>query len=257
LQLVSWNIDISRGCDNLELLVGNQICVTFPGDSTAVTATAPAATNSPAPIPDNVVIGTNTKCGKFYEVRAGDDCADVTNIAGIALSEFYFLNPEINSTCGNLLLGLSYCVQAVGDISTYPGYGSNPTNPCVGGTTVGPASCYATTYSTAEVWTFPAINATTTVAENFTSIPVTPITAFPFTGTPAPTPSPFQASMLPGCTQFYFVMSKSMVVSILAACANTYQSGGDGCFDIAQRYSISVDDLDAWNPDLKADCSGL
>jgi hypothetical protein len=28
----------------------------------------------------------------------------------------------LNITCGNLLLGLSYCVRAVGTITTYPGY---------------------------------------------------------------------------------------------------------------------------------------
>lgn len=42
-QLVSWNVDINRGCDNLEMLVGNQICVSFPGD-----ASAPSITDSPA-----------------------------------------------------------------------------------------------------------------------------------------------------------------------------------------------------------------
>lgn len=42
--------------------------------------------------------------------------------AGIALSNFYFLNPQINSNCTNLWLGNAYCVAPVGDISTYPGY---------------------------------------------------------------------------------------------------------------------------------------
>ncbi|OQO13611.1 hypothetical protein B0A48_01840 [Cryoendolithus antarcticus] len=67
-QLISWNIDINRGCDNLELLVDNQI----------------------SPIPTNVVDGTNTKCGKYYEVRGGDTCAGITNNLGIALSDFIF-----------------------------------------------------------------------------------------------------------------------------------------------------------------------
>ncbi|KAK6433415.1 hypothetical protein LTR95_010410 [Oleoguttula sp. CCFEE 5521] len=92
-QLISWNIDINRGCDNLELLVDNQICVSFPGDTTAPTVTAPASTLTQAPIPTNVVDGTNTKCGKYYEVRGGDTCAGITNNLGIALSDFYFLNP--------------------------------------------------------------------------------------------------------------------------------------------------------------------
>lgn len=40
----------------------------------------------------------------------------------LPLKDFYFLNPELSTDCSNLLLGLSYCVAAVGDISTYPGY---------------------------------------------------------------------------------------------------------------------------------------
>ena len=44
---------------------------------------------------------------------------------GIALKDFYFLNPEINANCTNLLLGLAYCVQAVGNIVTYPAYSTS------------------------------------------------------------------------------------------------------------------------------------
>lgn len=47
-QLISWNVDINRGCDNLEMLVGNQICVSFPGDASApsVTGAPPGQTSS-------------------------------------------------------------------------------------------------------------------------------------------------------------------------------------------------------------------
>jgi hypothetical protein len=34
----------------------------------------------------------------------------------------YFLNPEIDAQCSNLLLGVAYCVKAVGDVNTYSGY---------------------------------------------------------------------------------------------------------------------------------------
>ena len=40
----------------------------------------------------------------------------------LPLSDFYFLNPEINANCTNLDLGMAYCVEPVGDIETYPGY---------------------------------------------------------------------------------------------------------------------------------------
>ncbi|KAH8759351.1 hypothetical protein F5883DRAFT_377380, partial [Diaporthe sp. PMI_573] len=122
-QLVAWNVDISRGCDNLALLVGAQIGVSFPGDITSTTTTHPPQSATVAPIPTNVVDGTNTRYSRYYEVKLDDTCASVSTNQGIALQDFYFLNPELNTTsCSNLFLGYSYCVAAVGDISTYSGY---------------------------------------------------------------------------------------------------------------------------------------
>lgn len=85
--------------------------------------------------------GSNRNCGKWYtvfssirlsgkcdlylyelQVQEGDTCSLVSVYNFIALSDFYFLNPEINSNCTNLDLGEAYCVQAVGSISTYSGY---------------------------------------------------------------------------------------------------------------------------------------
>lgn len=204
---MSWNIDINRGCDNLKLLVGNQICISFPGDIPTVTATAAPPTDTEAPVPTNIVDGTNTHCSKYYTVRAGDICASLSQNQGILLEDLYFLNPQINSmSCNNLLLRYSYCVQPVGDIKTYPGYAGQPTNPCIGGTKIAPSSCYEATYTTADLWTFPVINSSTTPTGDWTSIP---ITSRPFTSTTPPvlnpTPTPFQSDMVSGCADFYFV----------------------------------------------------
>ena len=38
-----------------------------------------------------------------------------------------FLNPEVWENCTNLQANVYYCVQAVGSISTYPGYGATAT----------------------------------------------------------------------------------------------------------------------------------
>lgn len=38
---------------------------------------------------------------------------------GIALQDFVFLNPSINSNCTDLLLGISYCVEPVGDSKSF------------------------------------------------------------------------------------------------------------------------------------------
>ncbi|KAF7184584.1 hypothetical protein CNMCM7691_005768 [Aspergillus felis] len=130
-QLISWNPDINRDCSNLEAITGTQICISAAGDDGEpdVTTTTMASTE-PVPAPTNVVNGTNLRCAKYYEVAPGDTCASVSTMMGISLSDFYFLNPEVdNQNCTNLLAGYSYCVQAVGDITTYAGYGCLATGP--------------------------------------------------------------------------------------------------------------------------------
>ncbi|KKP02189.1 LysM domain-containing protein [Trichoderma harzianum] len=58
-------------------------------------------------------------------------------------------------------------------------------------------------------------------------------------GTGIVTPSPVQTGMTSACDNFYKVQI------------------ADGCSDIAQNYSISLGNFHAWNPAIKADCSGL
>lgn len=66
-----------------------------------------------------------TRCSSLTDFWA--DCAYVCTKNSIALSDFYFLNPQINANCTNLWADTSYCVGAVGDISTYAGYGGATT----------------------------------------------------------------------------------------------------------------------------------
>lgn len=74
------------------------------------------------PKPTNGFPESNANCAKWYVIQDGDYCQSVSIAYSISLSDFYFLNPEINANCTNLDLGIAYCVQAVGSISTYSGY---------------------------------------------------------------------------------------------------------------------------------------
>lgn len=67
---------------------------------------------------------TNTRCAEYYKVKQGDTCSKITINASpsISLDDFLFLNPSVDGNCSNLIPGESYCIQAVGDISTYSGY---------------------------------------------------------------------------------------------------------------------------------------
>ncbi|KAK4163124.1 hypothetical protein QBC43DRAFT_355514, partial [Cladorrhinum sp. PSN259] len=55
-------------------------------------------------------------------VEAGDYCALILLKFRLALSGFYFLNPQVDSTCSNLWANTSYCVNPVGNIEIYSGY---------------------------------------------------------------------------------------------------------------------------------------
>lgn len=90
--------------------------------------------------PTNALSTSNKTCGTWYtvsplpiwyfglsvlksrQVVSGDTCAVVSIANLISLDDFYFLNPEINKDCTNLDLGVAYCVQPVGTITTYSGY---------------------------------------------------------------------------------------------------------------------------------------
>lgn len=62
------------------------------------------------------------------QILPDDTCGLVSIANSISLSDFYFLNPSLDADCTNLLLGISYCVEPVGDIHTYPHYTMSDTN---------------------------------------------------------------------------------------------------------------------------------
>lgn len=71
------------------------------------------------------------------------------------------------------------------------------------------------------------------------SVTTASATATTTSATAVITPSPVQTGMASGCTVFYEAQS------------------GDGCYDIAAEYDISLDDFYAWNPAVGDDCLGL
>lgn len=72
-----------------------------------------------------------------HQVKSNDTCAVISVAHGLPLSDFYFLNPEVSLNCTNLDVGIAYCVEAVGAISTYSGY---PTTTTTAWITVPPAT---------------------------------------------------------------------------------------------------------------------
>lgn len=73
-QLRTWNPVLNPLCSNFDTLVGHEICVSYPGNATSEVNTyamSPigATATTAAPIPTNVVAGTNVYCGKYYSTH--------------------------------------------------------------------------------------------------------------------------------------------------------------------------------------------
>ncbi|OGE53422.1 hypothetical protein PENARI_c008G09124 [Penicillium arizonense] len=119
-QLLAWNPMINTGCSNLASWIGWYLCASSP--SGTITVNAGTAVTTAAPVPTDAQPQTNTDCGTWHEVVTDEDCSTISLKYAISLSDFYFLNPQVDSTCSNLWANTSYCVQAVGNIATYSGY---------------------------------------------------------------------------------------------------------------------------------------
>ncbi|KAH7305459.1 hypothetical protein B0I35DRAFT_381589 [Stachybotrys elegans] len=123
-QLKAWNPVINPVCSNLNMMNGTMLCIEPPGPRLPPpeeTDLPPVTPTTAAPKPTDAAQGSNERCGRWYEVEAGDYCNMVILKFAISLEDFLFLNSGINVNCTNLFAEESYCVQAVGDINTYPG----------------------------------------------------------------------------------------------------------------------------------------
>ncbi|KAG6039143.1 hypothetical protein E4U41_003159 [Claviceps citrina] len=119
-QVQAWNPMINSACSNLASWRGWYLCSSSPSGTASVGSGN--AVTTPAPVPTNAQGQSNKRCGQWYYVEAGDYCASISLKFGLTPSDFYFLNPQVDSSCSNLWAKTSYCVKPVGNIETYPGY---------------------------------------------------------------------------------------------------------------------------------------
>lgn len=118
------------------------------------------------------------------------------------------------------MLGIAYCVQPVGDISTYKGY---PT--------------------TKPIYTLPPISYSTT-ADTLPSAPapvITPITSLPH--------APGTKADCKEYVEYYPV--PSLEERAAAQKAFGVSESINGCYHVLASYEISMKDFLAWNPSLR------
>ncbi|PYH28141.1 LysM domain protein [Aspergillus neoniger CBS 115656] len=115
------NPSINAGCTNL--VPGLAYCVRPVANwnsTNATTTTTASYVTAPAPTPS----GTTSDCYEWYVIVSGDYCALLESKYGITFTQLLAWNSNLNSTCGNLILGDAYCVDGPRNVSCTSGIAS-------------------------------------------------------------------------------------------------------------------------------------
>jgi hypothetical protein len=105
----AWNPALNGNCNGLWL--NYWYCVVGPD---GVTGMPPTVTNSPANLPPNQI----AICNRWYQ-RDGESCAEIAGMFGtFNEADFKTWNPNVGSTCSNLVDGWWYCVGIPGTPTT-------------------------------------------------------------------------------------------------------------------------------------------
>lgn len=117
-EFLSWNPDINSMCTNLMVHKQKTVCVSQPGGDyiipdSVVDAAAPSPQKSV--VPRGIIAErTNSKCALYHEYRKGETCSGLMMRYGIRFPDFRFLNPSVDSVCGNMVESHHYCMKPVG-----------------------------------------------------------------------------------------------------------------------------------------------
>ncbi len=105
----AWNPALNGVCTGL--WVNYWYCVVGPN---GITAMPPTVTIPPLALPPNQI----STCSRWYQ-RDGESCAELAAIFGtFSEADFKTWNPNVGSTCSNLVDGLWYCVGIPGTPTT-------------------------------------------------------------------------------------------------------------------------------------------
>ncbi|KAJ7174357.1 hypothetical protein C8R46DRAFT_1189193 [Mycena filopes] len=230
------------------------------------TVFTPSATPTPT-----IASGTisNETCLQYYEIQAGDTCFAIEVEYGITDDEFRLWNPEIDSNCGNIEVGLSYCVfgptifttlsgtftftptSAMSSSATSASASAVPTNIASGTITSGCLQYYtiqpndncalidtqfSISFSQFVAWN-PEVNSD---CSNIILDEAYCVNGPTVSSSSAPASSPTApGTITTGCTQYYTVVS------------------GDFCGKIESQFGISFAQFVAWNPEVDAACDNI
>ncbi|TAQ90891.1 hypothetical protein B7494_g778 [Chlorociboria aeruginascens] len=109
---VLWLLSNDRsGCEDIVLNIGTP---PLPTPTSALPSSTPTSDCVVAP-PGKTPPGTATRCCEFIEIQPTDSCISLELQLGLDTPLFVALNPNIDSTCSNLLVGSYYCIRGIPD----------------------------------------------------------------------------------------------------------------------------------------------
>ncbi|KAJ6518856.1 hypothetical protein C8R45DRAFT_809437 [Mycena sanguinolenta] len=253
-QFHQWNPEVTSSCSNIE--IGLAYCVYGPVSFTTPTVTATPVSSSSSSMsasatssaPTNVASGTITMgCTQYYTVVSGDSCGAIESKFAITLSQFLTWNPEVNSQCTNILVGLAYCVtgptssSSSAPVSSPTASGTITTGCTTYYTVVSGDSCgaieskFGISFAQFQAWN-PEVNSACSnilVGFEYCVAGRAYLSPFLFSSLLALTP------ITSGCNQYYTVVS------------------GDSCPAIESKFSITFAQFQTWNPEVNSACSNI
>ncbi|KAH0531134.1 hypothetical protein TsFJ059_000005, partial [Trichoderma semiorbis] len=242
----------------------------------------PSATSGPGAVPSPIQSGTPSTCHQYYQANPMDTCASIEHRFSHQMTEaeFFEWNPAVGTNCTSLYVNYYYCVSVPVPYTSLPNATSQYTVPAK--STLLPStatswnltslSALQTTFTGAATGCpvlFPApmnttcdelasiafiseqdiedwntgINCTGTLEPSELLCIANPTSSLPSaTATSTPTgngPQPQQSGIVSDCSQYWFVGTS------------------DNCTTIVAANDITEAELEAWNPALGSNCTGL
>ncbi|KAF9047715.1 hypothetical protein BJ165DRAFT_1118997 [Panaeolus papilionaceus] len=236
-QFLALNPGVNAQCTNI--ILGEAYCVfSIFGGSAGPTPIGP---------PANVAPGTiTTNCTGYYTVVSGDSCGAIESKFNITSALFLAMNPEVSSTCNNIVIGEAYCIGTSNTTTTPNG---PPSNVAPGTITTG-CTAYYTVVSGDSCGAiesrfnisdslFHAMNPEITSTCTNIILGDAYCVATSNTTTPTGPPSNLATGSLNNCTTYYTVVS------------------GDSCTAIDNKFTITLSDFFRWNPEVNTACTNI
>ncbi|KAF2819907.1 hypothetical protein CC86DRAFT_398182 [Ophiobolus disseminans] len=188
----------------------------FQAVACGTTRFVPRDGSSPSlPYNDN----TSKYCSWWIDYNSVTTCSALVSDNFISLEDFRRWNPSITADCGNLVVGKSYCVEAVGEPAPGPAPSSSPISSARPSSSAAASSTLLTSATPSR--TLPPTVTSTSV------------------GNGVATPQPTQPGMVGNCAKFHWIAK------------------GVNCDQVTSYQKITREDFVKWNPTVNADCSGM